>query len=83
MTSADMEPNVVWTADTDPPAWYMDGRDAVLMPKAEAARKGFWTPDPMRLIRLSGGNLKMLVAKGGGAVKSGASRGKIKTRGNR
>lgn len=80
MTTA-KEPNVIWTASAEPPAWYMDGRSAVPMPTAETARKGFWTPDPMRLIRLSGGNLKMLVAKGGGAVRSGASRGRIKKRG--
>ena len=64
MTTAEREPNVIWAGEGEPPAWYMDGREAVVIPTAETARAGFFTPDPLRLVRLSGGGFKLYVKKG-------------------
>lgn len=80
MTTA-KEPNVIWAGEGEPPAVIMDGRDAVLVPSAEVAKKGFWSPEPLRLVRLSGGGFKMFVPKGAEAVKAGVSRAKTKKKG--
>ena len=61
MTTA-REPNVIWAGEGEPPASYADGRELVLVP--EGAEKGFWTPDPLRLVKLSGGGFKLYVKKG-------------------
>jgi hypothetical protein len=59
----------------------MDGRQAVLVPTADVAKRGFWSAEPMRLVRLSGGGFKLYVPKGAEAVKAGVSRAKTKKKG--
>lgn len=77
MTAA-REPNIIWTGEGEPPSHYMDGRETVLVPSS--ADKGFWTPDPMRLMRLSGGAFKLFVQKGEPAINAGAAKGKSNKR---
>lgn len=76
MTTA-REPNVIWAGPGEPPAFYADGRELVLVP--EGAEKGFWSPDPMRLVRLSGGGFKLWVRKGTASART-APRVKSKTK---
>lgn len=76
MTTA-REPNIIWAGEGDPPDFYTDGRETVPVPRVEGA---FWTDQPLRLVRLSGGAFKLYVAKGDEAVRAGASRGKSKTK---
>lgn len=79
MTTA-REPNIIWAGEGDPPDFYMDGRDIVLVPGGRDARGAFHCADPLRLVRLSGGAFKLYVAKGDDAVRAGASRARSKTK---
>lgn len=79
MTTA-REPNVIWAGEGEPPSFIMDGREPVILPERSVARRGFWSPEPLRLVRLSGGGFKLYVAKGDDAVKAGASRARTKTK---
>lgn len=64
MTTAD-KPNIIWSpeAEGEPPAFYRDGRDQIAIPSRTIAKLGFHTPDPAKLIRLSGGKFKHFVPK--------------------
>lgn len=75
------EPNVIWAGEQDPPTHYMDGREPVLLPTAAVCRAGFWSAEPARLVRLSGGGFKLQVRKGREADKVKVSLGRIKRRG--
>jgi hypothetical protein len=58
-------PNITWSheAKGEPPPFYRDGRDQIAIPAPAVAKSGFHSPDPARLIRLSGGKFKHFVPK--------------------
>lgn len=82
MTTA-KDANVIWSpADSsEPPDSIQDGRERIDLPPPSVCRAGFFTADPYRLIRLSGGRFKLFVPKGDEAVSAGVPRVKIKKRG--
>lgn len=76
MTTA-REPNIIWAGEGNPPDFYTDGREVVLVPKGKAA---FHTEDPLRLVRLSGGAFKLYLPKGEPAPGMKTPAGKPKTK---
>ena len=59
-------PNIIWAPNdqTEPPAFYQDGRQRIELPPADVAKRGFYSAESARIIKLSGGRFKQFVLKG-------------------